>query len=30
VAERFRRASAGIEPRVAALVLEQLRVYPAE
>jgi len=30
VAERFRRASAGIDPRVAALVLEQLRVYPAE
>jgi hypothetical protein len=29
VAEKFRRASAGIEPRLAALVLESLRVYPA-
>ena len=30
VSEKFRRASAGIDPRVAALVLERLSVYPAE
>ena len=30
VLQRFRRASVGIDPRVAALVLERLGVYPAE
>jgi hypothetical protein len=29
ISEKFRRASAGIEPRLAALVLERLSVYPA-
>jgi hypothetical protein len=30
VAEKFRRAASGIEPRLSALVLERLAVYPSE
>jgi hypothetical protein len=30
IAEKFRRASTRIESRIAGLVLDALRVYPAE
>ena len=30
ISEKFRRASSGIEPRLSALVLERLSVYPTE
>jgi hypothetical protein len=30
IAEKFRRASARMEPRIAAMVLDVLRVYPSQ